>query len=65
MFQRRTWKNKTIDNVIQDGIFLCKVELGTTIENSETTSSSENKYYYWFSYDGVNKIISMTPLEHL
>ena len=64
-FKEDLGKNKTIDNVIQDGILLCKVELETTIENSETTSSSENKYYYWFSYDGVNKIISMNPLEHL
>ena len=23
------------------------------------------KYLYWFSYDGISKIISINPLDHL
>ena len=35
------------------------------IENNERTYSIENKYYYWFSYNGTKEIISMNPFGHL
>ena len=50
--------------MIQDCISLWKDELETIIETNEITSSSE-KSYYWFRYDGINKIISMNPYDHL
>ena len=37
----------------------------TVIENNERTSSSEDMYYYWFSYDGTKEIIPMNPYDHL
>ena len=51
--------------MIQDCILLWMDELKTVTENNETTSLSDNKYYYWFRYDRIKKIIPMNPLEIL
>ena len=51
--------------MIQDCILLWMDELKTVTENNETTSLSDNKYYYWFRYDGLNQVISMKPLDYL
>ena len=58
-------KNETICNVIQDEISFWKDELETVIENVERTCSSEDRSYYWLSYDGIKKIISLNPYKNL
>ena len=40
-------------------------ELKTIIEHTEKTCSSEEDSYYWLSYYGLKKIVSMNPYDHL
>ena len=35
------------------------------IENNERSCSNETNSYYWLSFDGLESIISMSPVEHL
>ena len=65
VFKEVFGKNQTICNVKYEQMFLWKVEFKTFIENSETNSSSEDKYYYWFGYDGLRKVIAINPLGYL
>ena len=37
----------------------------TVIKNGVANSSSEENYYCWFSYDAIEKVISMYPIGHL
>ena len=40
-------------------------ELETVIETFVTTYPSKENYYYWFIYDGINKIKPMDPIDNL
>ena len=51
--------------MIKEIIQSWKDESETFIENINTTTSSDNKYYYWFRYDVIKQIIKMNPLVHL
>ena len=52
-------------STIQTSISLRKEYLETVIENNERLCSSESKYYYWLSFDGLKPIISINPVEYL
>ena len=62
MFSKKSLK-KTMSNDIQEGILFLKDELETVIEKVKQLLQVK-KYYYWFSCDGTNKTISISPLEH-
>ena len=64
-FKEEVVTNKIICNNIQTSISLWKEDLENVIDNNETLCSSERKYYYWLSFDGLKLIISMNPFEHL
>ena len=51
-------------NEIQEEHSLLNGELETVIESNVTTSSSE-KCYHCFSYNDINKIISINPIGNL
>ena len=40
-------------------------ELENVTENNEKTLFKWKKTYYWLSYDGLSKIISMNPYDSL
>ena len=56
--------NEIICNKIKTIISLWKEDLDTVMENNEKSSSEKNSYY-WLSYDGIKKYISMILYEHL
>ena len=57
--------NEIICNNIQTSISLWKEDLETVIENNQNLCSSETNSYYWLRFDGLKRIISMNPYDHL
>ena len=56
--------NEIIFNKIKTSTSLWKEDLKTFIGNNQK-KPGETNCYYWLSFDGLNKIISRNPYDHL